>query len=114
MGNVSLSNRAFPRGICSKCTLMQTSSWPWCDSRLQTFESFHPGSQMEEDPIPDEQMAAARSLLRAPLTATEYEGFLILSSRFVDSRGHSRLANLGRIFDTDRAERGAALAASLS
>jgi hypothetical protein len=69
---------------------------------------------MEDDPIHDEQLATLRALLGRPLSDIEYEGFLIVGSRFVDRFGNSRMGDLARIFETDRAEGRAALAASLA
>jgi hypothetical protein len=47
------------------------------------------------------------------LSAPEYEGFLIVSNRFVDRFGHSRIDNLAKVFQTDRMAGKAALSASL-
>jgi hypothetical protein len=68
---------------------------------------------MEDDPIHDEQLAILGALLGRPLSEIEYEGFLIIGSRFVDRFGNSRLGDLAKIFETDRAEGRAALASSL-
>lgn len=69
---------------------------------------------MEEDPIHDEQLAILEGLVGRKLSALEYEGFLIVGNRFVDRFGNSRIANLGRTFETHRAEGRAALGSSLS
>jgi hypothetical protein len=69
---------------------------------------------MEDDPIHDEQLAILGTLLGRALSDIEYEGFLIVGSRFVDRFGNSRLGDLARIFETDRAEGRAALASSLA
>lgn len=67
----------------------------------------------ENDPIHDEQLAAVEELVGRPLSPMEYEGFLIVSNRFVDRFGNSRIDNLAKVFDTHRIEGKKVLAASL-
>ena len=69
---------------------------------------------MEEDPVHDEQLRILQGLLRRNLSRLEYEGFLIVGSRFVDRFGNSRIGDLARTFETDRAEGRASLGSSLS
>jgi hypothetical protein len=69
---------------------------------------------MEEDPVHDEQLRILQGLLGRNLSSLEYEGFLIVGSRFVDRFGNSRIGDLARTFETDRAEGKAALGSSLS
>jgi hypothetical protein len=69
---------------------------------------------MSDDPIHDEQLQVVEGLLGRSLTAAEYQGFLIVGDRFVDRFGNTRIAELGRIFQTSRPEGQGVLAASLA
>lgn len=69
---------------------------------------------MSDDPIQDEQLQIVEGLLQRNLSASEFEGFLIVNPRFVDRFGGSRIAELGRVYHTDRAEGRKALAQSLT
>lgn len=68
---------------------------------------------MDTDPLHDEQLAIVDGLLQRQLEPAEYEGFLIVSSRFVDRFGGTRIGGLAQIFRTDLQEGRDALAASL-
>jgi hypothetical protein len=68
---------------------------------------------MATDPLYDEQLAIVEELLRRKLEPSEYEGFLIVSNRFVDRFGATRIGGLARVFETARREGREALAASL-
>lgn len=69
---------------------------------------------MDDDPIHDEQLAKVEELLGRWLSASEYEGFLIVGNRFVDRFGGTRIGELSKTFETHRPVGRAALAASLS
>jgi hypothetical protein len=68
---------------------------------------------MCNDPLQDEQLAILEGLLGRRLSAAEFEGFLIIGSRFVDRFGGTRIADLAKVFRTDLREGREALAASL-
>lgn len=69
---------------------------------------------MCQDPLQDEQLAIVEGLLGRRLSVAEFEGFLIVSSRFVDRFGGTRIADLAKVFRTNLREGREALAASLS
>jgi hypothetical protein len=67
-----------------------------------------------DDPITDGQREVVEGLLGRPLAPAEREGFLIVSSRFVDRFGGSRIGELENVFCTRVAQGREALAASLA
>lgn len=69
---------------------------------------------MYKDPLQDEQLAIVEGLIGRYLSATEFQGFLIVGSRFIDRFGGTRIADLAKVFRTDLQEGREALAASLS
>lgn len=67
----------------------------------------------EDDPLSREQYDVLEGLVGKLLTEAAVEGFLIVSSRFVDEFGGHRTAELARIFQTDKPEGKQALIRSL-
>lgn len=76
---------------------------------LDLLTKWHP----EDDPLTREQVNVLVALLDGMLTKKALEGFLIVSSRFVDEFGHHRTNELANIFKTDSESGKQALVRSL-